>query len=151
MTKGPKPPAPIESFGAELFNALIQGSKTRFEIPEISYRDAVTFRHRCHMLRNRMRIDGHTLANVVARTKISIDWDKSKVETLYNKRRVAYPKSADAPVTLIIEPFDSQFRDALKAAGIDVHRRVDTSSGEAAPPASDDENPPTLDSLLKGL
>lgn len=146
----PRPPAPIESFGSELFNALIQGSKQRVTLPDIPYRDAVTFRHRCHMLRNRMRKDAHPLAKVAARAKFSIEWDKSKIDTLYNKKKVAYPRDPDAPVTLIIEPFDSKFRDVLKAAGIDVHRRVD--SGGAEPPQSGDNTPaPSLDKLLGDL
>jgi hypothetical protein len=147
----PRPAAPIESFGPELFNALIQGSQKQFKISDIPYREAVKFRHRCHMLRNRLRVDNHPMASVAAKTKISIQWDHSKVETLFNKKRVAYPKSPDAKVTLIIEPFDSEFRDALKAAGIDVHRRVDSSGTEAPPAGGAEASVPSLDNLLKEI
>lgn len=151
--KEPRPAAPIESFGAELFNALIQGSKERFEIKDISYRDAVKFRQRCHMLRNRMREDNHPLTKVAARTKFRIEWDHSKIETLFNKKRVAYPKSPDAKVNLIIEPHDNEFRDILKSAGFDIHRRVDPISGVSAPAvASEDPEPvPSLEKLLKDI
>lgn len=149
--KSPRPAAPIESFGAELFNALIQGSQKRFEIPNISYREAVKFRHRCHMLRNRMRIDNHALASVASKTKLTIQWDHSKIETLFSKKNVAYPKDPDARVTLVIEPFDSEFRDALKAAGIDVSRRVDIGPGGGTEAPPSEEPAPSLDNLLKSL
>lgn len=147
-------PTPIESFGPELFNALIQGSKQRFEISSIPYRDAVKFRHRCHQLRHRMRLDQHPLATVAAKTRISIEWDTNEVETLYNRRRVPYPKSPDSKVSLIIEPHDSEFRNALKAAGLDVDHRIDPEAGMEAP-AIDTSNkegpPPSLDKLLGDL
>jgi hypothetical protein len=151
--KTPRPPNPIESFGSELFNALVQGSKQSFVIPNIRYREAVKFRLRCHQLRNRMRIDNHPLATVVAKTRISIEWDHSKIETLYNKKRVPYPKSADSPVTLVIEPHDSEFSAALKAAGIDVGRQVDPKVGLAPPTASEasGEGEVSLDKLLGDL
>lgn len=150
MNEKPRPAAPIESFGAELFNALIQGSKDRFEIKDISYRDAVKFRHRCHMLRNRMREDNHSLTKVAARAKFRIEWDHSQVETLYNKKRVAYPKSPDAKVNLIIEPHDSEFREVLKAAGLDLHRRVDF-DGTPSPLPDTAEPTPSLEKLLKDI
>lgn len=156
-TKPPRPPNPIESFGPELFNALIQGSKQRFEIPNIPYREAVKFRQRCHQLRHRMRIDNHTLANVASRTRFSIEWDHSKVHTLFTKKRVPYPKSADALVTLVIEPHDSEFRDLLKAAGIDITKRIDPNVGTEPPSeargsdTTTDTPTPSLDKLLGDL
>lgn len=156
-TKSPTPndpkPAkhktPIESFGAPLFNALVQGAQKRYEIPNVSYRDAVTFRHRCHMLRNRMREENHPLANIVSKTKISITWDHEKVATRFNKKKVAYPVSADSKVTLVIEPFDDQFAEALKRAGIDTHRPVTTTGIE--PPPADGTPTPTLDDLMENF
>lgn len=149
----PRPPTPIESFGSELFHALIQGSQQRFELPAIPYREAVKFRHRCHQLRHRMRLDGHPLAAVAAKTRLSIEWDHSKIDTLFNKKRVAYPRDANAPVTLVIEPHDSEFRDALKAAGIDVTRRIDPKIGAEPPSEARGSNTPapSLDKLLGDL
>lgn len=152
MTKpaNPRPPTPIESFGAPVFNALIEGSKRRIEVPDISYRDAVKFRQRCHQLRNRMRETGHTLAAVAAKTKISIQWDHNTIPTLYSKKKVPYPADSDSRVTLVIEPFDDEFTAALQRAGIDTHRPV-TPDGAAPPPADTTTPVPSLDTLLGNL
>lgn len=149
MTKAPRSPTPVSSFGPELLNALIQGSKQRFEIKDVSYREAVKFRMRCHQLRHRMRVENHQLAEVVAKTRIQIVWDTNVIETLYSKKRVPYPKSADAKVDVIIEPHDSEFRNALAAAGIVVQAVTD--DGIISPTEGRGTPAPSIEKLLGDL
>lgn len=149
--KAPRSPNPVSSFGPELLNALIEGSKRRLEVKDVTYREAVKFRQRCHQLRHRMRIEGHQLAEIVAKTRLSIVWDKAIVETLYtSKKRVGYPKDPEAKVTLVIEPHDSEFRDALAAAGITI--RPITDDGIVPSEASGSDTPaPSIEKLLGDL
>lgn len=144
MTK-PRNKAPIESFGPELFNALIEGSKRTIDIPTI-YRQAVVFRIRAHQLRHRMREDNHPLYSVAARTRITITWD-ANTETVINKKKIKFPKDPNTPVVLTIAPHDSQFAAALSAAGIDVKTPLNRDLIGGA--TTDEEPIPTLDDLLK--
>jgi len=140
---------PLESFGPELFNALIEGSKRKITIPT-DYRTAVKFRIRVHQLRHRLREDAHPLYGIAARTKVTIEWDETKVETIVSRKKVHFPKNPLAPVTLTIAPHDSQFSEALAAAGIDVKTPLDSellTSPQGEPEASPER--PTLDDLLK--
>jgi hypothetical protein len=145
MTKTSRPRDPIESFGAEVFNALIEGSRREFRIPT-TYREASLFRVRAHKLRKQMQLDAHPLYSVAARTKITIEWDENAVETIRTAKRVRLPKDTNSPVTLVIAPHDSQFTDALIRAGLGVKPQQPTSP--ESPPADSAPNSTSLDILL---
>lgn len=117
------PKSPIESFGPELLNTLIAGSKQRFEI-SCKWSIAVRLRLRIHQLRTQMRRMKHELYPIVAKTKVSITWDEKAVETYTGARGLKYPKSKEAPVKVIIAPHDDDFAELLKSAGIDAKRDV---------------------------
>ena|SRR5258706_9934156 len=123
MAKTPKTPTPIESFGPELLNALIEGSKREIRIPT-TYKAAVKFRQRCHQLRTRMREDKHPMYSTAARTRITILYGKAAgltpVDELQNSKKVKYPKDPGVPALLVIAPHDSEFTKALEDAGIGV-------------------------------
>jgi hypothetical protein len=139
MTKQKR--APIESYGAEMFNALIEGSRKTFHVT-LPYRDAVKFRLRCYQLRNRMLTENHELYPVAAKTKISLSWDETKIPTKLGYRNSKTPIDSKAPVTLTIGPQDSEYADALKAAGL-------TATPIPQSTLPDGKSPPSLDTLLK--
>ena len=114
MTK-PRHKPPIESFGAELFNALIEGSKRKISI-QTTYRNAIVLRLRVHRLRHRMQEENHPLYPIAAKTKISIIWPPD-TEVITTSKHIKYPKSSSAPVTLTFAPHDSEFADLLKSRG----------------------------------
>lgn len=114
----PRPPKPIESFGPELFRALIEGAKRRVEF-ELPYRKAIHFRQRANQLRNEMRKQGHEQANVVSQAKIAISWPDSAMVNR-SSRNVRHPSDPNTPCTVTIAPADSEFTDVLKTAGIEV-------------------------------
>lgn len=117
MTRTPRP---VESFGAEVMQALIEGSKKRIVLT-LPYRKAVFFRQRVNQLRVAMRDmkPPHSLYKVVSTTSLSIEWD-ANTETKKNVKNVRRPASMDAPVRLIISPADSEFGDALRKAGVTI-------------------------------
>lgn len=115
---------PIESFGPELFNTLIEGSKRKIVV-ETSYTTAVKFRMRIHQLRNRMREENHPLYRVAAKTKLSIQWDEVTTNTVRGKRGLKYPSDRRTKVKLIIEPHDNEFSDLLAAQGVNVKAPID--------------------------
>lgn len=123
MSSPRKPP--IESFGPELFNTLIEGSKRKIEV-ETTYTIAVKFRLRIHQLRNRMREESHPLYRVAAKTKLSIQWDEIAVNTVRGRRGLKYPSDRRSLVKLIIEPHDNEFSELLKAQGVDVKAPIDS-------------------------
>lgn len=139
MTRSRK--TPISSFGPEIFEALIQGSRKKFTI-STTYRKAMQFRLQIHKLRERMREENHELYPVASRTKVSIAWEPTipTKQGYHNSRR---PEDIDAPVTMTIAPRDSEFTEALVAAGITIDR-----SHEPKLPDSTIDTP-RLDSILK--
>lgn len=142
MTK-PRSKTPIESFGAELFNALIEGSKRKIEV-HTTYRDAVKIRLRVHQLRHRMREDAHPLYPVAARTRVTITWNDD-IEVLTNQKKMRFPKDINTLVIMTFAPHDSEFGDIFKKAGLEI-KPIDFTSDEVGG-ASDAA--PTLDDLLK--
>lgn len=134
---------PIESFGPTLFNALIEGSRREYRIPT-SYRNAARFRHRAHMLRSRMQQESHPLYPVASRTRITIEWDETKIPTKHNRRNVKWPENIEAQVTLVIAPHDLQFDEALKAAGLILKPSTIPETPESTPTVT----PSDLDALL---
>lgn len=113
---------PIESFGPEIMAALTKGSQEEYSITLPSYRDAVRFQQRIHMLRKRMREEQHPLYTVAARVHISLAWGidagfPEVATTVIGKgNRVPVDRSAKTKVTL--KPRDSEFTAALLEAGI---------------------------------
>jgi len=133
MTSSPRS---IDAFGPEILSALTHGAREEIKLP-LSYRNAVYFRSRLHQLRAVMRETKHPLASLVVKTRISIDWDTDKHQTLYTRRKAPYPVDRNIPVTLTIRPHDSDFTSVLKAAGVDVDKAEDieiTSSSPSSDP-----------------
>lgn len=118
MSKSPRPPKPIESFGPELFRALIEGSKRRIEF-ELPYDKATHFRQRINQLRNQMRLQGHEMYRIASQARISISWPEG-TETLKSIRGVKWPKNTKTPCKVVISPSDSEFADVLKGAGVEI-------------------------------
>lgn len=111
-------PKPIESFGPEILQALIEGSKREINIT-LPYRKAVYFRSRVNALRYEMRAQKHHLYPVVSQATVRIVWDKDVTEKK-SPTNVRFPANKDTSVKLIISPADAEFSEALKAAGIEV-------------------------------
>jgi hypothetical protein len=144
MTRPPSK-TPIESFGSELFTALIEGSKRKIEI-QTTYRTAVKIRLRVHQLRARMREESHPLYSVAARTRVTISWANTIEVTSHTKAK--FPKDLNAPVTLTFAPQDSEYGDIFKKAGVTVVPVDPKLFSESLEPPNGD-SPPTLEDLLK--
>lgn len=143
---------PIESFGSNLLDTLIKGS--REEVKVIGpYRKAVKFRQRLYQLRAVMRDTKHPLYRNVASAYISITWE-STVEEVVSSKNVKHPRDIEAEVTVTIQPQDSQFRDMLLKAGM---KEADLQSDPLDPNATTEDGPPEgqqvsdLDAILYGL
>lgn len=99
----PKSKYPIESFGPELMEVLLKAGKGETVTLEFPARkDARRFQMRLHQLRGRMRALDHPDWKIVCRARTSLKW----------------VGGADEPATLTISPYDSEFGDVLKKAGI---------------------------------
>lgn len=146
MTK-PRTKMPIESFGPELFNALIEGSKRKVEL-NTDYKTAVKLRMRIHQLRARMREESHPLYPIAAKAHLTISWPDS-IETLTSYKKIHHPKNPKSPVTLTISPHDSEYGDIFKDAGIDVLPIDHNLFTDTVSPNGDTDSPPTLEDLLK--
>lgn len=114
---------PIESFGPEVLQGLIEGSK-REVILELPYRKAVFFRQRANALRAEMRRQSHELYRVVSQATLRILWGKEAGydEALEKKSstNVRFPVNKETPAKLIISPADKEFTEALKKAGVEL-------------------------------
>lgn len=121
--------SPLTSFGAELQAVLRQGADRKIRIKFPSRNLAIRFKQRLNALRNAMKHAKHP------------DW-----EQLY--RCGVYDDSSDPadPCVVEIGPKDSEFREALLAAHIDVDAPPQISEVEIAPPS-----PGTIDSFLSDL
>lgn len=119
MTK-PKPRSsrPIESFGPEIFQTLVEGAKRKIEL-QLPYHRAAYFRARANQLRHRMRLEGHPHYSSVSQAKITITWE-STTPIRRTARNVRIPLDPAALCTLTIAPYDSEFTEALAAVGINV-------------------------------
>lgn len=108
---------PVISFGPELFEALIKGSKERVEIGPMPYRVALKLQYRINHLRAAMQTETHEHATLVLRARTSIVWPEDTPVSV-SRNRVKTPIDRNTPCTVIIEPHDSEFGTLLKAAGI---------------------------------
>jgi hypothetical protein len=140
----PRPKTPIDSFGAEVFNALVEGSKRRIEL-RMPYRDAVRLRLRIHRLRAQMRVEGHPLYGLVLKAELRIELPPN-TSTKVSSRGVHTPTDKATAVSLVISPRDSDFVDVLSKAGV----KVPTLTSEQF---DDDLASPTpsLDDLMKDI
>lgn len=109
---------PLTSFGPEILQTLIEGSKREILI-ELPYKEAVVLRQRIHQLRARMREDKHALTHIVSAAKVTIRWGP-EVASSKSRRGVSYPTNSNSLVEMVIRPQDSTFRSALEKAGIQV-------------------------------
>lgn len=121
----PKPRTyPLVSFGPEIFNALVEGSRREITISLPTYRLAIHFQQRIHMLRKALRESRHELSAVVQRARTSVVWGEragqKAVEETSNSRGVRRPVDPETPCKVIIRPQDAQFAAAIKAAGVHV-------------------------------
>jgi hypothetical protein len=138
MTRS-KSKIPIESFGAELFTALIEGSKRKIEV-QTTYRNASHLRMRVHQLRQRMREEGHPLYPIAARCRLTITWE--------GNTKHSFSKNPDMPVTLTFAPHDSEFADLFKSAGLELNPTSNLSEA-LDEPTDAAERPLTLEDLFK--
>lgn len=119
----PRPAKSVESFGPEIFEALIEGSKRAITL-ELPYKKAIAFRQRANMLRAAMRETQHEKYKVVAQTTLRVIWGKeagyAETPEAKNTQNVRFPVNKTVPAKLVISPADSEFGDALRAAGVDI-------------------------------
>jgi hypothetical protein len=136
MAKRPLPLKPVESFGPEIFQALVEGSKRRIEL-RLPYAKAVYFRMRVNQLRNQMRLQGHEGYSAVSQARLTIAFD-SATPIRKSRRGVRIPMDVNVPVTLIISPSDSEFADILAQAGVMVPQLSNETSTAPSIPIEDD-------------
>jgi glycine cleavage system aminomethyltransferase T len=118
------PKQPIESFGPELLNTLIEGTRRRVVVP-CTFGTATRLRLRLHQLRTRMRELNHPLYPIAAKCKVTIEWDENKVPTHVGARGLKYPSSGKtAQVQLVVAPHDDDFAKILTTAGVDAKRDI---------------------------
>lgn len=141
MTKA-KIKDPVDSFGPEIFNALVEGTHRKVSI-KLTYRDAIKLRTRIHRLRAQMGEQNHQLYGLVMKAELKIEIP-SGTPTKLSYRNVRSPQDPSAEVTLVILPRDSDFKEAILAAGVQVPTLTDDLS-DTTPVETD------LESLLKGI
>lgn len=140
---------PIESFGPELMAALMQGSTKEFRF-ELPYNDAIKFRRRIHQLRSRMREENHPQRFLVERARVQVLWGKEagfaedpEMRRLDNGGRA--PRDLRAPACVVIKPYDTEFGEALRKAGVNIDTKVSTDlrvpDRPAGEPETDAEDP----------
>lgn len=113
----------LTTFGPEILNALIEGSR-REVIIELPYAEAVVLRQRMHQLRARMREDKHPLSDIVSAARVTMRWSPD-IATSTSRKGVRYPTDNQSLIELVIRPQDSTFRKALEKAGITVEQEPD--------------------------
>jgi hypothetical protein len=107
---------PIESFGAELLAALVEGAKRKVEV-RLPYKKAVHLTQRINMLRREMQQQGHPQYSVASQARLSVSWPPD-TDVRKTSRGVSIPVNRMTMCTVTIQPADSQFGDALRAAGV---------------------------------
>lgn len=111
----PKTKFPIESFGPELMQALLEGGRNRLVIPfpgadGAGKRKAHTFQQRIHMLRQRMREERHPQYPLAARVRVSLLWGAKAAEAGAPAEWRADPKGK-LGAYIVIQPRDSEFNE----------------------------------------
>lgn len=123
MSRAARPPKPIESFGPELLQALIDGSKKEITL-DLTYRQAVYYRQRMNALRAEMRRQNHQLYPLVSQATIRVVWGEDAglpaVDEKKSSTNVRFPSNKSTPSKLVISPPDASLGAALKKAGVEV-------------------------------
>lgn len=123
MPHATRAPKPVESFGPEILQALIEGSKREI-ILDLPYRKAVFWRQRINALRAEMRRQGHSLYKVVSQATVTVRWGKDagleEVTERKSSTNVRFPANKEVPAKLIITPADKELGEALKKAGVEL-------------------------------
>lgn len=148
-----RPAKPIDSFGPEIFQALVEGSKREITV-DLPYRQAVAFRQRANQLRAEMRRQGHEMYKVVSGTTLRVVWGEeaglAPVKQRKTSKNVSFPESKNAPAKLIISPADKQFGEALRKAGVSLEPlSIPKPTQSPASTPSVDNEPDVLD-ILEG-
>lgn len=135
MPRNLRPPKPVESFGPELFQALVEGSKreVKFNLP---YDKAIRFRLRVNQLREAMRKSNHSQYTAVSQARITIKWPEDTPTKKYPGGSI-WPVNRQVMCEVYIKPNDSEFRDVLKSAGVSVE-----------PPSSDNKEAVVEEDIL---
>jgi hypothetical protein len=123
VPRATRAPKPVESFGPEVLQALIEGSKREIVL-ELPYRKAVFFRQRVNALRAEMRRQNHEMYKIVSQATVRILWGADAELPDVPERRsltnVRFPMNKNIPAKLVITPADKEFGEALKRAGVEV-------------------------------
>lgn len=123
MSHAARAPKPVESFGPEVLQALLEGSKREIVLL-LPYREAVQHRARMNSLRAAMQRSGHEMYRIVSQTTIRVVWgEDAGLDPIPEKKsstNVRVPLSKNAPAKLIISPADKKLGEALKKAGVTV-------------------------------
>lgn len=144
---------PIESFGPEIMGALQKGAREEFSIALPSYRDAVRFQQRIHMLRKAMREANHPLYPVAARVHISLSWGKLggfpiEVETTTIGKGNRVPVDRGTPTRVTLKPRDSEFQAALLQGGVTKEELKDDPLQDMPETPTSAPAPGTIDALF---
>lgn len=119
----PRPRPPAASFGPSLMAALLKGALEGYAV-RLPFRRAVALRQRIYKLRAAMRDEGHSQYDLASRVTISILLPDGAPYS-----NVA-PQDRSSLCTVRIEPADSNFDAALKAAGVDPSLRSPEPEGD---------------------
>lgn len=150
---------PVSSFGPELMELLIRGSKEEVRVPCESMKQMKFLQMRIQMLRGAMAREKHAQYPLATRARTTVTWNTEKHPSRKGKQ---FPMDAEDCV-LIIRPNDSQFAEILEKAGIkpsqgaaDVlndlplpESSIDTSLLHAPEPDSETTDVPDLDPYAK--
>lgn len=112
MSTPPKTPHPIESFDPKLVAAFTLGSRKRVEIKLKTKREAHRLQMRLNMLRRRALDLGRHEHKIFAKVRVSLLFG----EKIGLEKRS--PKDMTQPAWIVLQPHDSEFTEALAAAGI---------------------------------
>lgn|SRR5262245_16675457 len=138
----PKRPRPVESFGPELFAALLAASTKEVRIP-MTYRQGVRFRQRIHQMREAMRLSRHPKYETCTRVRIGIELPSDCVTMKSGRHRV--PTDRGIMVTVVLSPNDSEFSDILSKAGVQLPSEIES---ETSPVLDREYDLSTLESMF---
>jgi hypothetical protein len=130
-------PRPIESFGAELLAALLEGAKRPIYV-KLPYKKAVHFTQRVNFMRREMQRQNHPEYPAAAMAKLTINWPED-TPILKSRKGVAVPVDRMTMCTVTIAPADNEFASAVRAAGVQLKELsadpLDTKAPASAPPS----------------
>lgn len=145
-----KAPRPVESFGPELFAALLKGATEEVKVP-MTWRQAVRFRQRVHQMREAMRRTSHPKYEICTKVRIGIEvpFDCPTVKSGRHK----VPVDKGIKVTLVLSPNDSEFGPLLAAAGVRPLAEIEATTEPLwhEPSVPSTENLDTLEAMFGDL